>query len=92
MVQQHSPYFFFDIPSHSSSAKAIFMSMTFACVPTYSLVSILAKNCLSLSHSSNSASIEFHVVGAIFILTPLNGTLDIAPLVVGLASEFQYPT
>jgi hypothetical protein len=90
MVQQHSLYFFFDIPSHSSSAKAIFMSMTFACVPTYSLVSILAKNCLS--HSLNSASIEFHVVGAIFILTPLNGTLDIAPLVVGLASEFQYPT
>ena len=90
MVQQHSPYFFFDIASHSSSAKAIFMSMTFACVPTYSLVSILTKNCLS--HSSNSASIEFHVVGAIFILTPLNGTLDIAPLVVGLASEFQYPT
>ena len=83
MVQQHSPYFFFDIPLHSSSAKAIFMSMTFACVPTYSLVSILAKNCLS--HSSNSASIEFHVVGAIF-------TLDISPLVVGLASEFQYPT
>jgi hypothetical protein len=56
------------------------------------LVSILTKNCLSLSHSSNSASIKFHVVGAIFILTLLNGTLDIAPLVVGLASEFQYPT
>ncbi len=33
IVQQYSPYFRFDMASHSSKAKAIFMSMTFACAP-----------------------------------------------------------